>query len=126
MEHTIKWLTHVVCLPEYADKFNEHKISGGKLVHLHELRLVSDLEITAHSHAAKISNFADKAIASSLIFSQLHFRRAFFDSFERQNRTASKLERQKMKRNLSLSAHSSLQMKHQVIETYYRGKRDLL
>ena len=115
--HTIKWLTHVVCLPEYADKFKEHKISGEKLVHLHELSLVSDLEITAHSHAARISNFADKAIACSLIFSELHFRRTFFDSFERQNKTAFKLERQKMRRNFSVSIHSSLHMKHQAIKS---------
>ena len=34
VDHVIKWLKHVVCLPEYVAQFNQHKISGKKLAAL--------------------------------------------------------------------------------------------
>ena len=115
VDHVIKWLKHVVCLPEYVAQFNQHKISGKKLVHLHELKLVSDLEITAAGHPSKISSYADKALASSLVFSELHFRQTFFQRFDRQNKTVSKLQRRETRRANAEKEGASVLMKHQAL-----------
>jgi hypothetical protein len=108
----------VVCLPQYEQVFKDKNITGKRLVHLHELALVGDLEITLADHPKRISAEADKVIEFSLVFSELHFRRNFFDQFNKQHKSEKKHAEKILKlKAMSMSADGnlSLHMKHQAV-----------
>ena len=112
VKHVLKWVKYVVCLPQYAEKFQNHRITGKKLVDLHELTLVSDLGITFEAHPRKFSNCVDMAIQSSLAFSEKQFRERFFEQFDRQHGRAQRKEQRRLMRQMTMRGN---QMKKQLL-----------
>ena len=111
VEHVVKWLKYVVCLPQYVDVFKAKAVTGDTLIGLHQLKLVAELGVTPGSHPAEISTHVDRALEASLSFAEQHFRSNFFDAFRRQHARAARRVDRRLTRTMSVA------MKHRMLKS---------